>query len=153
MNGHDGKGEILTMRKIQYGALPFWGQGRHIEVLMITSRTSHRWIFPKGNPITGLRPHESAGREAYEEGGIVGDVNRISLGAYSCLKAVPKGGTVHCEVTLFPMRVYQQLPKWPEMGHRDRQWVSPEQAKEMAGDPGIATVVEKFMAEYVPSHA
>ena len=37
------------------------------ELLLVTSRTTRRWIVPKGWPIKGLKDHDAAAREAYEE--------------------------------------------------------------------------------------
>ena len=41
-----------------------------MEVLLVTTRQTRRWIIPKGWPIKGLKPPKSAAREAYEEAGI-----------------------------------------------------------------------------------
>ncbi|HEY3622474.1 MAG TPA: NUDIX domain-containing protein [Roseiarcus sp.] len=53
-----------------------------LEILLVTTRQSKRWIIPKGWPIKGLRPAKSAAREAFEEAGVRGPVG-ASLSACS----------------------------------------------------------------------
>ena len=57
--------------RVQYGILPYRRtKPNSLEVLLITTRQSRRWIIPKGWPIKGLKPVKSAAREAYEEAGV-----------------------------------------------------------------------------------
>jgi 8-oxo-dGTP pyrophosphatase MutT (NUDIX family) len=58
---------------MQYGALPYrFTEAAALEVLIVTTRQSKRWIIPKGWPIKGLTPSKSAAREAFEEAGVIG---------------------------------------------------------------------------------
>jgi 8-oxo-dGTP pyrophosphatase MutT (NUDIX family) len=41
-----------------------------IEVMLVTSRGSRRWIIPKGWPKRGILPHDTAAKEAFEEAGV-----------------------------------------------------------------------------------
>ena len=55
---------------LQYGALPYRkSKTAGVEVLLVTSRETKRWIIPKGWPIKGLSPKKSAAREAYRGSG------------------------------------------------------------------------------------
>ena len=55
----------------QVAALPFRiGADGRIEVLLITSRDTGRWIIPKGWPMIGRKAHRAAEREAFEEAGV-----------------------------------------------------------------------------------
>src|SRR5258708_16445379 len=57
--------------RVQYGALPYrLNDDGSVEVLLVTSRETKRWIIPKGWPIKGLKPSKAAAREAYEEAGL-----------------------------------------------------------------------------------
>ncbi|WP_153885555.1 NUDIX domain-containing protein [Microvirga tunisiensis] len=38
--------------------------------MLVTTRGRKRWIVPKGWPVPGLQPYESAAREAFEEAGL-----------------------------------------------------------------------------------
>ena len=63
--------------RVQYGALPYrLKDDASVEVLLVTTRQTKRWIIPKGWPIKGLTPAEAAAREAYEEAGVQGFVRR-----------------------------------------------------------------------------
>ncbi|MBZ0261802.1 MAG: hypothetical protein K8F90_14530, partial [Hyphomicrobiales bacterium] len=57
----------------QYAALP-WRQAPSLELLLITSRETRRWVIPKGWPMPEKSPAESAAQEAYEEAGIRGQI-------------------------------------------------------------------------------
>ncbi len=59
---------------IQYAALPYRQMGRRLEILLITSRETRRWVIPKGWPMNGLTPQEAAATEAVEEAGIEGEI-------------------------------------------------------------------------------
>ena len=73
--------------RVQYGMLPYqFTDANSLEVLLVTSRQTRRWIIPKGWPIKGLKPPKSAAREAYEEAGIRGTVGAKSIGVFSYQK-------------------------------------------------------------------
>ena len=60
--------DAVTLHRIlQYGTIPWRGADAGIEVLLITSRETQRWVVPRGNVIKGLDAHDSAAQEAYEE--------------------------------------------------------------------------------------
>ena len=69
----------MTKRKVegslQFAVLP-WRISAHgtREILLLTSRETHRWVIPKGWPMKGRKPVEVASREAYEEAGLLGQV-------------------------------------------------------------------------------
>jgi 8-oxo-dGTP pyrophosphatase MutT (NUDIX family) len=53
---------------LQYAAPPYRRRaGGVIEVILVTSRDTRRWVIPKGWPVQGLVPRDSAAREAAEE--------------------------------------------------------------------------------------
>ena len=58
--------------RTQYAALPWRKRADgNVEVLLITSRESRRWVIPKGWPIKTLKPGPSAAQEAFEEAGVL----------------------------------------------------------------------------------
>ena len=69
-----------TAARTQYGALCWRMHRGKVEVLLITSRDTGRWVIPKGWPIAGLAPAETAAREAWEEAGVEGDIADDGLG-------------------------------------------------------------------------
>lgn len=106
------------MPKTQYGALPYrFHEDGTLQVLLVTSRRTRRWIIPKGWPIKGLPPAKSAAREAFEEAGVLGKVGSSALGKFSYRKLYEATNqSVECEVVVFPLRVDRQLATWPEAG-------------------------------------
>ena len=56
--------------KRQSGCIPYALVGGQAVFLLITSRRSGRWVFPKGSHMDGKTPWDSAAQEAYEEAGV-----------------------------------------------------------------------------------
>ena len=83
----------MTSKRIrqQVGALPYRtiDKGK-VELLLITSRDTGRWLIPKGWPMTGVKDYDAAAQEAWEEAGVVGPVRRKPIGSYrSCSRRNP----------------------------------------------------------------
>src|ERR1700733_14836288 len=69
--------------RVQYGALPYrFTQMAALEILIVTTRQSRRWIVPKGWPIKRLTPSKSAAREAFEEAGVRGKIGARPIGHF-----------------------------------------------------------------------
>jgi 8-oxo-dGTP pyrophosphatase MutT (NUDIX family) len=128
---------------IQYGALPYRMQAdAALEVLLITSRETKRWIIPKGWPIDGLAPRKAAAREAYEEAGVRGRVES-SLGNYTYVKYSSGRQASHpCEVEVFPLAVKRQSKNWPEARERRAQWCSLAEAASLVSDEGLRDLLQ-----------
>lgn len=105
---------------VQYGAIPYQIVDGQVVFLMITSRRSANWVFPKGAPIKGLSPQETAAQECFEEAGVKGKVGKKAVGSY--LNASNSDPNVLVEVKLFPLAVSEQLDDWPEEHQRIRHW-------------------------------
>ena len=116
--------------RTQYGALCFRyaDNGHAIEILVITSRESGRWIIPKGWPMKGKEPHEAAATEAWEEAGVRGKVGKTPVGRYTYLKELDDGKVVPCVVELFQVEVREIKAGFKEQGQRLIDWVSPDEA-------------------------
>ena len=136
----------------QFAALPFRTLSTGaIEILLITSISSGRWIIPKGWPIEGLPPHLSAAREAYEEAGVVGYAFEQPLGRFAYLKRMDKN-FVPLTVDVFPMMVAQQLEQWPEMTKRQTRWYGSEVAAQVVSEPEIARFIPMLKSLLAASH-
>jgi 8-oxo-dGTP pyrophosphatase MutT (NUDIX family) len=68
--------------RVQFAALPFRLVEERLEVLLITSRETRRWIIPKGWAEKGTKPRTMAAREAFEEAGVRGKVGKLPYGSY-----------------------------------------------------------------------
>ena len=89
----------------QYAALPFQVTAGGLQILLITSRETRRWVIPKGWPIRGLRPRGVAAREAFEEAGLVGKiVGKRSIGSYHYSKRLMDHREWLCRVKVFLKR-------------------------------------------------
>jgi len=126
-------------------------RGSQLEVLLITSLNSKRWIIPKGWPEPELKPAENAAREAFEEAGVTGKVSSQPIGAYHYLKEKKDGGGVPCAVQVFALQVTKQLDDWPEKGARQLAWVPIEQAAARLAEPGLRQVLKDFRKQHVPA--
>ena len=107
------------------------------EIMLITSRKGTRWVLPKGVKEPDLSLRDSASKEAFEEAGVRGELDAEPIGHYEYAKW---GGT--CKVAVFPMAVSECLPDrdWEE-SHRERQWLSPQEAKDRLDEPDLGTLV------------
>ncbi len=129
INGHD--------NRVQYGAVCWRMHRGKIEVLLITSRDTGRWVIPKGWPISGLTPCDTAAREAWEEAGVEGDVLAQELGAFGYDKALGPSRSVPCSVQVFGLRVAGLKDKFPERKVRRRKWFGVEKAARKVAEPQL----------------
>jgi 8-oxo-dGTP pyrophosphatase MutT (NUDIX family) len=144
----------LSEPRVQYAALPYRQGPDRIEVMLVTSLGTKRWIIPKGWPMEGREPHEAAAREALEEAGVVGEVGSDVVGAYYYEKRRKSGATIPCRVEVFPLDVKGQRKRWPEKGRRNVQWFSPEDAARMVSDPDLGDIILEWtrrVAEPTPA--
>lgn len=95
-----------TENRIQFAALPYRiGKNGQPEVMLVSSRETHRWVIPKGWPIKGVKPRDVAAREAFEEAGLVGRIlGKHAVGTFRYEKQLPKQRLL-CEVRVFLFQV------------------------------------------------
>jgi ADP-ribose pyrophosphatase YjhB (NUDIX family) len=99
-----------------------------VEVLLVTSRETRRWIIPKGWPWPDHEDHHSAAGEAREEAGIVGRIEEASFGRYRYVKTKESGEGVELKVEVYLLWVKRLLKDWPEREERERAWFTPKEA-------------------------
>lgn len=128
----------------QYGVIPVrrTASGK-IEVLLITSRDTRRWVVPRGNPIPGKSSVASAAQEAFEEAGISGLIDPEPRGRYRYDKRRRDGTSVEAEVMLFRMGVEKVAKHWPEMRQRQRRWFGVEEAAVAVHEPDLADLIRR----------
>ena len=133
---------------IQYGALP-WRRGRGgLEILLVTTLNTKRWIVPKGWPLAGHAPAECAEHEALEEAGLLGKMQPKPLGSFPYEKSSRGGDNLSCNVLLFAMEVKQQRRLWPEKKLRETRWCSVEEALERVSNPGLRSLIQEFAEDW-----
>ena len=128
-----------------YAALPYRITDE-VEVLLISSRETRRWILPKGWPMKGRKPHAAAAQEALEEAGVVGKIGKEPVGIYHYIKRMKNGSQQLCHVTVFPMNVARQRKVWPEMDQRVTRWFPLAEAADLVGEPELQEVIRNFEA-------
>ena len=131
-------------KRKQYAALPWRHTGAGREVLLISSRDTGRWVIPKGWPIRGLSPAETAAREAYEEAGLGGMVSKKPIGEFAYDKKLNDGSVKNTKVEVFSLEQMIQHPDWPEKGQRRIQWFSVPEAAEAVQEPQLKDIIRKF---------
>jgi 8-oxo-dGTP pyrophosphatase MutT (NUDIX family) len=124
--------------------LPWRRTPEGLRVLLITTRSTHRWIVPKGWPIEGLSPHESAAREAFEEAGVRGKIGEEVLGSFNHRKQLKTGETIACRVNIYPLEVDEIHAEWLEKADREIQWCSIKEALAQVSDPALRRLIVKF---------
>jgi 8-oxo-dGTP pyrophosphatase MutT (NUDIX family) len=128
----------------QYAALPWrWVEGR-LEILLITTLTSKRWVVPKGWPVEGCSPSECAAHEAFEEAGVVGTTASKPVGSFDYRKRRKSGDEIACHVDVFDLEVERQRRAWPEKAVRQTCWCTVEEAMARVSDPGLKRLIERF---------
>ncbi|MBC2833934.1 NUDIX hydrolase [Paragemmobacter straminiformis] len=130
----------------QYGAICWRMHRGHVEVLLITSRDTGRWVIPKGWPIDGLAPAASAAREAWEEAGVHGEPDPEALGLYTYDKVLNPDASLPCAVVVFPLRVEELAAKFPERKERRRKWFAAAKAAKKVAEPELRNLF-KTLAE------
>jgi len=137
---------IVTIRQI--ASLPYRRVGDSpdspVEVLMVTSRGTGRWVLPKGNAMKGLAAHAAAAQEAYEEAGLEGAVCPTPLGDYRYRKQLKSGASLLVDVRVFPLAVTTELDEWPEAGQRTRQWFPLATAADLVDEPELRALMVRF---------
>lgn len=129
---------------VQYAALPYMVRDGRPQVMLITSRETRRWILPKGKPEKGLKPHEAAAREAFEEAGVVGRAMAKRYDSFKSFKRLKSGKELPCVVEAYLLAVEQELDDWPEKGQRQRGWFTPGEAALLVSEPGLVQLLLEF---------
>lgn len=122
----------------QVGAICFrTGDNGGCEVLLVTTRETHRWTIPKGWPIKGLKPYEVAERESWEEAGVRGKAKKKAFGYYTYLKALADGSKAPTMVQVHMLSVQTDSAKFPECKERTLEWMSPTEAARRVAEPEL----------------
>ncbi len=126
---------------LQVAALPWRATESGLEIMLITSRGTGRWILPKGWPGENEEFCDAAAREAAEEAGISGKVARRETGRYIYDKVLSSGEEVPCKVLVFLLEVDGVAEKWKEKRQRKRKWVAPSEAARMLNEPDLCRLI------------
>lgn len=125
-----------------HGVLP-WRQARKtgLRILLVKSEDDALWSVPLGAPVEGRAPFLSAALHAFEDAGVIGDIETSPLIDY-CRGDAPGG-----RVILHAMRVRGTLSHWKRRNRRLRQWFAPAEAAERLHDGRLAGLIRALGAE------
>lgn len=115
-----------------------------LQVLLLTSRETRRWVIPKGWPMKGKKAHAVAEQESFEEAGVTGKPEKEAFGHFNYLKKLKTGLKVPVRVQVYPLRVSALLDEFPEKDARDRVWVSCEEAASRVQEPELRNLILAF---------
>lgn len=135
----------------QYGALCWRRTDDGLQVLLVTSRDTGRWVIPKGWPMDGLRPEETAAREAWEEAGVRGVASPRALGVYTYDKVIDRQAipptSVPCIVAVYPVHAVVRDRDFPEADERRLKWMSRKKAARKVDEPELSSLIATFEPE------
>jgi 8-oxo-dGTP pyrophosphatase MutT (NUDIX family) len=134
----------------QVAALCYRHTDSGLEILLITSLDTGRWILPKGWPVTGLDSEGTALWEAWEEAGVKPvEETREFIGHYRYNKAVGGGVPIPTDVKVFSVEVAELADEYPEADQRQRRWMKREEASRFVDEPDLKVLLAGFEA---PEH-
>lgn len=127
---------------LQVAALCTRGTGDKTQVLLVTSRGTGRWIIPKGWPIRGLASSQAALQEAWEEAGVQNSIAaKDPIGSYDYDKELKNGLPIPIETLVYPVAVDTLAADFPEVGQRERRWVTPLEAANLVDEPELKSIL------------
>jgi len=127
----------------QSGVIPYRIMDGKMEVMLITSSGSKRWVIPKGLIEPNMTPEDSAAKEAWEEAGVLGQVFPDLMGTYEYYKS----GSVW-QVDVFLLQVETVVENWPEAYKRKRQWVSIPKAIKRVDEPELKLILGDLLHRF-----
>jgi 8-oxo-dGTP pyrophosphatase MutT (NUDIX family) len=141
------KGERIR----QVAAIPFRLNERgDVEVMLVTSRTTRRFIVPKGWPMKGKSGRKAAMIEAQEEAGVIGKTLKEAAGTYSYWKRLANR-FVRVDVVVYLLDVEEELIDWQEAKRRQRAWLSPADAAMLIDEPDLSTLLNTLTIPAAPT--
>ena len=128
----------------QVAAIPIRrGQSGAVEVLLVTSRDTRRWVVPKGWPWRKIKDHDAAAGEAWEEAGVRGRAVPKSIGSFTYDKR-RKDKVQPLRVLVYLLEVTEEAEAWPEATQRDRGWFPAARAAELVAEPDLKSLLREL---------
>jgi 8-oxo-dGTP pyrophosphatase MutT (NUDIX family) len=127
---------LSQLRKLceceQVAAVCYRVRGTAIEFLLVRTRGSGRWTFPKGSAEPGLTHAQAAALEAFEEAGVHGRIEESPFARYyrnpiQGKNRPSRSREERVAVNAYLCEVLRLSP--PQEAKRDRTWFSAEEAR------------------------
>jgi 8-oxo-dGTP pyrophosphatase MutT (NUDIX family) len=125
----------------QVGALPLRkAPSNTIEVLLVSSRDTGRWVIPKGWPSKRMADSAAAAREAKQEAGVTGKIAKKPVGNYRYRK-IEKENIRLIEVDVYVLWVKKEKKQWKEKAERNRAWFDAQTASRKVREPNLRALI------------
>jgi 8-oxo-dGTP pyrophosphatase MutT (NUDIX family) len=158
---------LSQLRKIrqceQVAAVCYRVRRGAIEFLLVQTRGSRRWTFPKGSAEPGLTHAQAAALEAFEEAGVHGRIEESSFARYVRRgQADPRRSTRSAEKRVAVSAHLCEVLRLctPKESNRNRTWFSIDETKcrlrngrENCEGNGLARVVDKAVMRIQQLHS
>lgn len=136
---------LIRPPQYQVAALCYRRAEAGVQVLLITSRETKRWILPKGWPMPGRNTAQAALQEAWEEAGVLPAPSpALMIGQYSYPKVTGGGLPVDTRVDVHAIEVDSLAEDFPEREQRSRAWLSPAEAAKRVQEDDLASLLRDF---------
>jgi 8-oxo-dGTP pyrophosphatase MutT (NUDIX family) len=140
LRAHQGTAKFVRLSQLrksreceQVAAVCYRVRGGEIEFLLVRTRGSGRWTFPKGSAEPGLTHAQAAALEAFEEAGVHGRIEEASFARYVRGKrgSERKTGTRSSEKELAVNAHLCEVSRLsnPKESGRSRTWFSAQEAR------------------------
>ena len=146
MAAGDGSAQLTRLARVERQAAALaWLPGEPLRLVLVTSRRTRRWVFPKGSIERGYTGPETAAREALEEAGVLGRAEAQPVGRFRSQKVRPPH-VWKLEVDVYPLAVEEIWDDWREAHQRTRRFATLEETRELLTDPAMVAIAERFAA-------
>jgi len=125
----------------QAATIPWRRHNGRIEIALITSMGSGRWIIPKGLIDPGETAAQTAVKETIEEAGLHGELSAEPIGEYRYNKW---GGT--CIVQVYTLKVTHIDDDWLEADERERRWFAIEDAANAVREDDLRELIRSMQS-------
>lgn len=129
---------------LQVAALPWRVHGGEVQVCMVTSRGTGRWILPKGWPEKNLSHAQAAEIEAWEEAGLKGQADPVPCGHFRASKGLDDDLQLDVRLQVFLLPAPKQYKDFPEKGERKVKWLSIDKAIKRTDEPGLKALLDEL---------
>lgn len=120
-------------------ACAFMRDGGNWHVMVVTSRSTHRWILPKGHREAKMTDADVAKMEAWEEAGIH---TRRLKGGRAPIRI--KNTLYGQDQIVFPLLIEKIEKQWPEKKQRERRLVRIDRLGKVLKEKQLVQVAKKL---------
>lgn len=135
-----------------HGVLPWRMTHKSGLRILLVGSGDGDWTVPAGAPVVERASFLSAALHAFEEAGIIGEIDTVPLGDDRSGATAADGGR-DLRLRLFAMKVRGTLSHWKRQGERQRRWFSPQEAAGLVRDTALAASILAFAEDVRSSSA